>query len=107
MANKMATELYKIINEYAAFETTVRQQMADICAPHCSVCQSACCGPQYCRENIDSPFLNLISSKSRTAKVFCAARGWLTSTGCALSTGRPPVCYQFNCNKIINALPDD
>ncbi len=29
------------------------------------------------------------------------------STGCALSTGRPPVCYQFYCNKIIDALPDD
>jgi hypothetical protein len=31
----------------------------------------------------------------------------LTSTGCALSAGRPPVCYQFNCSIILDAMPDD
>ena len=101
----MATELSKILKEYAAFETTVRQQIADICAPHCSVCQSVCCRPEYCRENIDSPFLNLISSGSPPNMAFSAERGWLAPTGCALSGGRPPVCYQFNCNKIISTLP--
>jgi len=101
----MATELSKILKDYAAFETSVRRQIAYICAPHCSVCQSVCCGPEYCRETIDSPFLNLVRSNSQPDKAFSAERGWLASTGCALSAGRPPVCYQFNCNKIIDGLP--
>jgi len=103
----MNAELRQILEEYAALETEVRQQIADFCAPHCSVCELVCCHPEFCRENIDSPFLNLLSSKILRNAAYNAERGWLTSTGCALSTGRPPVCYQFNCNKIIDALPDD
>jgi len=103
----MATELSKILKEYADFEITVRQQIADICAPHCSICQRVCCRPEFCRENIDSLFLNRIRSKSQPDKAFSDEHGWLSSTGCALSAGRPPVCYQFNCDKIIGALPDD
>ncbi len=103
----MTAELPKILKEYAAFETEVRQQIADFCAPHCSVCERVCCRPEYCRENIDSPFLALISSKTLPNTAYTANRGWLASTGCALSAGRPPVCYQFNCKKILDSLPDD
>lgn len=103
----MATELSKILKEYAAFETIVKRQITGICAPHCSNCKTLCCGPDYCRENIDSPFLKMISSKSRLLKAFCPEHGWLTPAGCALSAGRPPVCYQFNCDKIMDALPGD
>ena len=103
----MIAELPKILKEYAAFETAVRQQIADFCAPHCSVCESVCCRPEYCRENLDSPFLTLLGLKTPPKSEYNAARGWLTSTGCALSAGRPPVCYQFNCKTIIAALPDD
>ena len=103
----MATELSQIIKEYAAFETIVRRQISIICAPHCSNCKTLCCSQDYCRENIDSPFLNIISSKNRRPKVFCPEHGWLTPSGCALTAGRPPVCYQFNCDKIIDALPCD
>ena len=103
----MTTELEKILNDYAAFETIVRQQIADTCAPHCAVCQIVCCGPEYCRENIDSSFLNQISANTRPERAFSDECGWLAPTGCSLSAGRPPVCYQFNCDKIIDFLPDD
>ena len=103
----MATELHRILKEYAAFEKTVRKQIAAVCAPQCSICKSVCCGAEFCRENLDSPFLRQISSKGHPERAFLKGRGWLTSTGCALSIGRPPVCYQFNCNKIIDDLPDD
>jgi hypothetical protein len=103
----MTAKLTKILKEYAAFETEVRQEIADICAPHCLVCEHVCCRPEYCRENIDSPFLRLLSSKTLPNTVYSAERGWLRSTGCALSAGRPPVCYQFNCKKIFDSLPDD
>jgi hypothetical protein len=103
----MKAELLEIVKEYAVFETAVRQQITDFCASHCSNCEQVCCRPEYCRENIDSPFLNLLSSKIRRKAAYDAEHGWLASTGCALSTGRPPVCYQFNCKKIIDGLPDD
>ena len=103
----MKAELRQILDEYAAFEIVVRQKISDFCAPHCSVCELVCCGPEFCRENIDSPFLNLLDSRVLPNAAYSAQRGWLTSSGCALSAGRPPVCYQFNCDKIIDALPDD
>ena len=103
----MKAELRRILDEYAAFETVVRQTISDLCAPHCSVCELVCCGPQFCRENIDSAFLNRLNAKNRQNMVFSAQRGWLTPSGCALAAGRPPVCYQFNCDKIIDTLPDD
>ena len=103
----MAAELTKILKEYAAFETEVRQLMANFCAPHCSICEQVCCRPEYCRENIDSPFLALLSSQVQQITAYSAEGGWLASTGCALSTGRPPVCYQFNCKKVFDSLPDD
>ncbi len=103
----MTIALSKIANDYAFFETAVRQQIAAICMPHCSLCQRVCCGVEYCRENIDSPFLRIIGAQNRLENTFCAKRGWLTPAGCGLPNGRPPVCYQFNCDKIMDALPDD
>jgi hypothetical protein len=103
----MTAELLQILKEYNAFEAAVRQQIANLCRPHCSVCETVCCRPEYCRENLDSPFLTLLGLKTPPRPGYNSARGWQTSTGCALSAGRPPVCYQFNCNKIIDALPDD
>jgi hypothetical protein len=103
----MQAQLRQIFDEYAAFETAVRQQISDLCAPHCSSCDRVCCGPEFCRENSDSPFLNRLSAKVLRKPAYSARRGWLTSSGCALSNGRPPVCYQFNCDKILKSLPDD
>jgi hypothetical protein len=102
----MKSELCKILKEYATFETEVRCRISDFCAPSCSVCEGVCCRPEYCRENIDSPFLTLLSSTIQQNKTYSIGAGWLTSTGCALSAGRPPVCYQYSCKTIMDALPD-
>ena len=103
----MTGELLQILHEYKTFESAVGQQIAKFCDPHCSVCQTVCCRPEYCRENLESPFLRQVSSQIPPKSYYSAARGWLTSTGCALSAGRPPVCYQFNCRKVIAALTND
>jgi hypothetical protein len=34
-----------------------------------------------------------------------AASGWLHAYGCALDVGRPPACYEFICNAILDAQP--
>jgi hypothetical protein len=103
----MKAELRQILDEYAAFETVVGQEISNFCAPHCSVCELVCCRPEFCRETIDSPFLNLLNARVRRNAAYSAQRGWQTSSGCALPAGRPPVCYQFNCDKILDTLPDD
>ena len=103
----LTAKLIGILNKYAALERAVNRRMSDVCEPHCSACTAVCCGPEYCCETIISPFLAHLTNTARPTTVFCAKFGWRTSTGCALAVGRPPVCYQFSCNKIINALPDD
>ena len=103
----MTAALFRILKRYAALERAVSRQMSAICEPYCSVCRDVCCGPQYCRETTVSPFLTNLISGERPAKPFNPEYGWLTSAGCALTVGRPPVCYQFSCSKIINALPND
>jgi hypothetical protein len=103
----MTKDLSIIVKEYKAFEIAVRKQIAKICAPHCSVCEEVCCRPEFCRENLYSPFLGLATSRRMKNTAYRPGQGWLTASGCALSSGRPPVCYQFSCNKILSALPDD
>ena len=103
----MTAELFRIVSHYAAFERAVSRHMSLICKQFCSICREVCCGLEYCRETTVSPFLKSLISGARPAKVFCPEQGWLTSAGCALTVGRPPVCYQFSCNKIVNALPDE
>ncbi len=34
-------------------------------------------------------------------------KGWLSSKGCNLTAGRPPVCHEFVCNKIRDSVPKD
>ena len=102
----MTPELFQIIKDYAEFETEVRPWVAELCGPHCAVCDTVCCRPEYCRESVDSPFLALVREESPPQTAYSAQLGWLTSSGCALGCGRPPVFYQFNCRKIIATLPD-
>jgi len=102
----MTPELFQIIKDYAEFETEVRPWVAKLCGPHCAVCDTVCCRPEYCRESVDSPFLALVREEYPPQTAYSAQLGWLTSSGCALDCGRPPVCYQFNCRKITATLPD-
>ena len=103
----MTAELFRIATRYAALERAVSRHMSVICAPFCSFCNEVCCGLEYCRATTVSPFLTSLIAGARPVKAFCPEHGWLTSAGCALTVGRPPVCYQFSCNKIVNALPDE
>ncbi len=102
----MTAALVRIIERYAALERAVSRHMAVICKPYCAVCREVCCGPEYCCETTVSPFLTNLIAGARPATAFSPEQGWLTSAGCALIVGRPPVCYQFSCNKIVEALPD-
>lgn len=94
--------LSRTIEKYAAFEAEVRAYSTKIYLDHCSSCKGVCCKPEYCEESFSSPFLSRLRQHFVPGAVYNSGCGWLTPTGCALPVGRPPVCYQFLCDTILN-----
>ena len=94
--------LSKITESYAAFEAEVRGYSTKIYQEHCSACKGVCCKTEYCEESLTSPFLSRLRQRFVPGAVYDSGRGWLTPTGCALPVGRPPVCHQFFCDRILS-----
>ena len=99
------SDLDKIIKRYVAFEIRVGERITELCSPHCRHCKSICCKSDFCREALESPFLSLIRERFPASAPYSEKQGWLTPKGCVLRVGRPPVCYEFFCNRIISAQP--
>jgi hypothetical protein len=95
------SELNFIISKYATFESKVQDYTSGYFRPYCSVCTDVCCKPEFCRETLDSPFLALVRATHKTAASYSNDAGWLSTTGCTLTIGRPPVCYEFLCDEIM------
>ncbi len=94
-----------ILKQYAAFETKIQRYTADFFRPYCSVCAAPCCHVDYCRETLESLFLELLRRKYQARAKFSGEHGWLSESGCILSVGRPPVCYEFLCNHMKRNQP--
>lgn len=76
-----------------------------VCAPFCSVCSECCCNKDFCSEALDSFWLRLIWAEQGYAlSQYDDSKGWLLSDGCRLNAGRPPVCYEYLCNKIMEKI---
>ena len=41
-----------------------------------------------------------------TSSQYDDSKGWLLSEGCRLISGRPPVCYEYLCNKMLMKMPE-
>ena len=95
--------LEHILREYAAFESEVRVFSSELWSQWCSNCGEVCCKPVYCRETLESPFLLLLSKNHSPEVSYSTQKAWLNTTGCKLSVGRPPVCYEFLCATILEA----
>ena len=93
--------LSKIIKKYAAFEAEVSTYTTNIFQKSCSACNGECCRPEICEESLTSPFLERLRQRFASDAAFSDDRGWLKPTGCALPVGRPPVCYQFICDAVL------
>lgn len=94
------------IDEYIALELAVQGPMLELCAASCSVCKTPCCREVFCRESRESAFLRLVVARAE-ASGYRADVGWLGAEGCRLAFGRPPVCYEFLCQRILDGLEDD
>lgn len=94
-------------SEYAAVEHRVRAGMRRHAGPFCAQCARVCCRADICAESRDSEFLQIVRALAPPAIVFDPEKGWRTPEGCALALGRPPVCYEFLCDDILRACPDE
>lgn len=94
------------VQEYLHLEQKIRQLLTQYCAPFCVDCRGSCCKEEICQEALTSDWLNLVWYHSGTRETeFDPVYGWLTRQGCVLNAGRPPVCYEFICNRVFKNLP--
>ena len=96
-------EIDHLLGAYATFEYEVRVFSSQLWFQWCSNCRIVCCKAVYCREPIESPFLFLLLKKYSKRVFASPQKNWLSETGCKLSVGRPPVCYEFLCGNILDA----
>ncbi len=93
-----------MLEAYRSFELKVGKLMQNICGPSCAVCPTPCCRVDICREAFESPFLLAVHGAKQP---FDPHSGYLGCTGCQLTTGRPPLCHAFVCDRIVRDQPDD
>jgi len=92
-----------ILKAYASLERRVLELEKDICSPFCSTCDKVCCKTDFCRDTLETPFLVALKEQFPPSRNYCTDNGWLSKKGCVLQAGRPPVCYEFLCNRILDA----
>jgi hypothetical protein len=98
-------QLDRIITLYADFETRVQESISNFFGSNCSACSGLCCKIDYCRETRESLFLSKLREEYQPAASYSDKTGWLSKIGCVLTTGRPPVCYEYLCDGIMAAQP--
>lgn len=99
--------LSQILWRYAALEREVQNLINACCSGACSLCTSCCCRPDLCEEAFESVFLRSLHGQDRSSILFTERYGWRTENGCSLPLGRPPVCYEFFCDDLLDGQPDD
>ena len=99
--------LHRLIQRYGIFEKRVRQWTETWCGSYCSACRHVCCRAHYCMETRQSVFLAALSERFSPESIFSPTHGWLGQEGCTLVAGRPPVCYEFVCGPITDAVAGD
>jgi hypothetical protein len=96
-------ELQETARRYMNLEARVNEVVTSACQPVCRACIDCCCDVRFCRESINSHWLMTIAAVSgNLVGDFNEQQGWLSPGGCRLKVGRPPVCYEFFCEAIIN-----
>jgi hypothetical protein len=98
------------LDDYVALERRLQRVASGSCAPICAACRNPCCRAAFCEESWTSPWLRAATSRPgavREVEAERAIEGHLAADGCRLRFGRPPVCYEFACSKILMGLSGD
>ena len=106
MTFDLPKQCIKAACEYHYLESRVQLLLSKASISFCSECIDRCCTKDICSESIHSYWLRIIRSLCghRTSQ-YDDDTGWLSSYGCNLIGGRPPVCYEFYCDRILGAIP--
>ena len=97
----------KAILEYQDLEQKVRRMILKACKPFCSACSDCCCKKDFCSESLHSFWLRMTwQLQGYTSAQYDDSKGWLLSEGCRLISGRPPVCYEYLCNKMLGEMSE-
>ena len=97
--NDYSRELSILIKNYIILEKQINTYISRITNQYCCNCCNTCCREDICRETVDSVFLELLIQKQNLK--YDTKKGWLSPKGCRLIYGRPLICYEFFCEKII------
>lgn len=84
---------------YISIEKEILKKIREITHPICAACRKRCCEEKMCRESIESPFLRHLVDLQHLQ--YDCQKGWIGRDGCRLNYGRPPVCHEFFCNRIL------
>lgn len=106
MAHLEGARLESILKRYAAFEQKIQKHISEQLGQFCAACEGGCCTPTICRESKESLFLIKLRGAYQPDVRYGKVKGWQRSAGCALSVGRPPICYEFICNEIERVYAD-
>jgi hypothetical protein len=105
MCDLQSPKFTAAIQKYMDFERLVAISIQEICGPYCTACSGLCCAEEICRESLDSIWLRMVRRlNGHNVRAYSDSAGWLTAHGCALETGRPPICYEFICTTVLKEL---
>lgn len=97
--------IVKVAHDYAHLEKRIGGLIRRLCAGFCRKCADCCCREDICRESIDSSWLTLVwGLADNHISQYDKIDGWLAASGCQIIAGRPPVCYEFFCDDILNVF---
>jgi len=107
MSNKNQNSLSRFSNlclqtahDYRQLEMQVSRYLSRFCLDFCNGCGD-CCKADICVEAVESAWLRTVRKQGgNKIPRFNRSTGWLSSKGCRLKAGRPPLCYEFFCERI-------
>ena len=99
MNGKDFNPIFSLFDTYISLEKEILKRVSEISKPFCFKCQTTCCEEKICRESVESQFLSSLIKFQNIQ--YDQKNGWISSQGCRLDYGRPLVCYEFFCDKIL------
>jgi hypothetical protein len=91
----------ELIEAYGKLEHRILRLTTRLNGEYCRACEGGCCRLDICEESEQSLFLSRVRRYFNEPLHISSTLGWKESNGCALQTGRPPVCYEFYCDELL------
>lgn len=105
---RIMNRLELFADNYSEFEERVGRLMNRLCSETCGMCTACCCRADICEEVGQSAFLSLLLRRQGLRPDDMDDRyGWLDLAGCSLNIGRPPICYAYFCDQLLDRFPDE